>query len=72
MEEQFVTGILEQSFMDRRFGFIKGPGGARIFVHQTAMKDGQPIPPVGTRVKFFIAPPHKDGRHMRAVNAEVL
>ncbi len=72
MEEQFVTGVLEQSFLERRFGFIKAADGTKIFLHQKAIKNGHSIPPVGTRMKFFIAPPHKEGQCLRAVNAEVL
>jgi cold shock CspA family protein len=70
--EQQVTGQIANVIKQARYGFIHDGTGKRYFLHQSAMRERRPIPPQGTRVSFFIAPPLDKEKLERAVNVEVL
>lgn len=52
------TGKVKFFDTERGFGFIDGDDGAQVFLHASALPDGEPAPRNGARVEYSVA----DGR----------
>jgi hypothetical protein len=73
---EIVVGILRSWNINRGFGFLEQPTPSfpikRYFLHVRDILEGPCPPPVGSLVRFEIAPPLKDGKFPMAKKALIV